>query len=145
MNDPHAADILAALPGRLQVLAAHPLPPVASGQQAAVATVALMDRTATAIPPVDLVNAYAATPGGQSKAVTGKLWDRFGPATVSVLADGARTLAMLWDSAWTQGQGDTRFTAAQLTAVDRSALQNLYESPGFVPSLDLDTIGPNLH
>jgi hypothetical protein len=94
---------------------------------------------------VDLVNAYAATPGGQSKAVTGKLWDRFGPATVSVLADGARTLAMLWDSAWTQGQGDTRFTAAQLTAVDRSALQHLYESPGFVPSLDLDTIGPNLH
>lgn len=145
MIDHHAADILAALPGRLQDLAAHPLPPVASGQQAAVATVALMDRTATAIPPVDLVNAYAATPGGQSKAVTGKLWDRFGPATVSVLADGARTLAMLWDSAWTQGQGDTRFTAAQLTAVDRSALQNLYESPGFVPSLDLDTIGPNLH
>ena len=103
-----------------------------------------MDRTATSIPPADLVTAYAATPGGQSRAVTSKLWNQFGAATTTVLADGARTLAMLWDSAWTQGQGPTRFTPTQLVAINRSDLQTLYEKPEFIPSLDLDAIGPHL-
>jgi hypothetical protein len=144
MIDHHATDILAALPGRLHDLAAHPLPPVTSGQQAAVAAVALMDRTAAAIPPADLVTAYAATPGGQSRAVTSKLWNQFGPATITVLADGTRTLAMLWDNAWTQGHGPTRFNPTQLIPINRADLQTLYENPAFIPSMDLDAIGPSL-
>jgi hypothetical protein len=75
--------------------------------------------------------------------VTTVLWNKFGPATVTVLADGALTLAMLWESAWAKGDGDTRFTQAQLRAIDRTKLQALYEDDEnvFVPSLDLDAIG----
>lgn len=141
MIDHDAAFIVAGLPGRLDELAARPLPFVRSGQQAAVAVVQLMDRTAIAIPPADLVAAYAATPGGKSKAVTDKLWEKFGEATVTVLADGVRTLATLWESAWILGDGDHRVPAGQLQPIDRATLQHLYESPDFVPSLDLDHIG----
>jgi len=144
MIDHHATDILAALPGKLEDLAAHLLPPVTTGHQPAVATIALMDRTATTIAPADLVTAYAATPGGKSKAVTSKLWKQFGQATITVLADGARTLAMLWDSAWTHGDGAGRFPNTQLTAISRADLQTLYENPAFIRSLDLNSIGPVL-
>lgn len=118
-------------------------PVVGSGQEAAVAVVKLMARAAEAVNPGELVDAYAATGGGKSRAVTTKLWDQFGAATVATLADGAVTLGMLWESAWVVGAGSERFTTAQMVAIDRAKLQALYEDDEnvFVPSLDLDHIG----
>ena len=144
MIDHHAAEIVAALPGRLQELAADPLPQVDTGQRAAAAVVALMDRTARAIDPASLVRIYAATRGGNSQAVTAKLWQAFSPATITILADGARTLAMIWESAWILGNGPGRFSGDALRAIDRDTLQALYENPDFVPSLDLDHIAAAL-
>ena len=88
------------------------------------------------------MNAYLTTPGGSSTAVTGVLWNQFGDATIGILADGAVTLAMIWQSAWTQGKGDTRIPAKSLTPVNKADLQTLYEDTQhpFVPSLDLDAI-----
>jgi hypothetical protein len=139
MIDHHATEIVAglqaALPGTPRPTA------VTTGQQAAVAVVELMDRAAKAVDPTALVNTYAATPGGSSKAVTGVLWAQFGDATIGILADGAVTLAMLWESAWTQGKGDTRIPAKSLAPVAEASLQALYVDTQFVPSLDLDAIG----
>jgi len=49
---------------------------------------------------------------------------------------------MIWESAWTKGNGDTRIPARSLALVAEAALQALYEDTQhpFVPSLDLNGI-----
>ncbi len=138
MIDAHAKDLQAAIPAVLR--RAKPAPRVANGQQAATAILRLMQRAATAIPPEALVDAYIAAGGGKSRRTIDALWSAFGPQTVGVMADGAQTLAMLWDSAWHEGGGIPRATAA----IPEPALQRLYEDPAFIPSLDLDHIAPAL-
>jgi len=144
--DYKADQILEGLPAAVEALAQDARPPITSGQEAAVAVVRLMDRTARTIDPLTLVDAYAATQTGQTKnpthnhAVLDALWAQFGDATIRVLADGALALADLWESAWVQAGAEQQFSAANLVAVDRDALRALYEDPGFVPSLDLDHI-----
>ncbi len=97
MIDHHATEIVAGLQAALPQA---PRPsPVTTGQQAAVAVVELMARVAEAVDPTALVTAYTSTPGGSSTATTGVLWNRFGDATIGILADGALTLAMIWESA----------------------------------------------
>ncbi|RDV43831.1 hypothetical protein DOE76_15210 [Leifsonia sp. ku-ls] len=118
--------------------------PVASGSASAVAVVQLMDRSARAVDPAALVDAYAAVatkPGDASVAVTDALWERFGAATSGLFADGALTLAMVWESAWALAGGETALPTEALAAIDPAALQALYEDPAFVPSLVLDEIG----
>ncbi|MBB3964924.1 S1/P1 Nuclease [Rhizobium metallidurans] len=110
------------------------------GQAVAVSIFQLMDRTTRALPPVDIVDAYIAAGGGKSRRVTSQLWKQFGPETAAVMADGARILALLWDSAWASGDGD-RLKSKDLVAVDRADLKQLYEKNDFVPSLVLDDIG----
>jgi len=141
MIDRHDAAILAALPAAIG--ATDPPGQVTTGQQAAVAIVELMDRTAKAIDPAALVNAYAAVaakPDDHSIAVTNALWAQFGESTIGVLADGVRTLAMIWTSAWNVAGGDQRFSDDDLGAIDKRSLQLLYEDATFVPSVDLDHI-----
>jgi hypothetical protein len=141
----HQADNV--VQGLHTVLPATSQPPlVSNGQEVAVAVVQLMARAAAAVDPEELVDAYVATGGGKSKAVTTKLWNKFGNATIAILADGAVTLGMIWESAWVAGGGDSRFTTAQMVAISRAKLQALYEDDVdvFVPSLDLDHIGPVL-
>ena len=60
--------------------------------------------------------------------------ERFGDATIGILADGALTLAMIWESAWTQGKGNTRIATKNLTAINQTAFQALYQDATFVPS-----------
>jgi hypothetical protein len=117
---------------------------VDSGQSAARATIELMARAAENVDPLALVDAYAATPGGKSKAVTSVLWAEFGEGTIATFCDGAVTLAMIWESAWIQGNGEQRFTNAQIKAMNKNALRSRYERPTFVESLDLDHIQPVL-
>lgn len=78
-----------------------------------------------------------------SKVVTAKLWEEFGEPTITTLADGAVTSAMLRESAWTEGNGIRRFNTKQLIAISRAVRQELWEDDQhpFVPSLDLDAIG----
>jgi hypothetical protein len=119
---------------------------VRSGRGAAIATLKLMDRTAARIDPEKLVLAYARTQAGlttkhptKGKAVTDKLWAEFGEATALNMADGVLTLAMVWQAAWSEGNGDD-IAQSQLKAIDTSRLQALYEDDTFVESLDLDHI-----
>ncbi|MGO4298865.1 S1/P1 Nuclease [Leifsonia sp. RAF41] len=141
MIDRHDAEIVAGIAEATAKAAAPAV--VASGAEAAAAVVDLMDRSAKAIDPHDLVTAYAtvATKAGDtSVAVTDALWSRFGQKTIGVLVDGALILAMIWQSAWKAADGNALFTPAQLAAIDTATLQKLYEDPGFVPSLTLDQI-----
>jgi hypothetical protein len=69
------------------------------------------------------------------------LWDEFGADTIQVIADGARTLAMLWASAWNDADGDVRVEASELVGRSKAALRDLYNDETFVPSVVLDEIG----
>jgi hypothetical protein len=111
-----------------------------TGKEAAVAIVQLMDRSARRIPPKKLVDAFIAAGETKTVAVYDALWEQFGDDTIAVMADGARVLAQLWESAWIAGRGDT-IAAAKLKPIEKKALKKLYETPQFVPSLDLDQIG----
>jgi hypothetical protein len=141
MVDRHDTDITTALPTALAGVL--PPDPVTTGNEAAIAVVHLMDRTAHAVDPKTLVTAFAAVakkPGDSSVPVTDALWDQFGDATIDVIADGIVTLAMIWTSAWNAGNGDEQFTEADLAAIDGTALQARYQDPNFVPSTVLDDI-----
>jgi hypothetical protein len=54
------------------------------------------------------------------------------------------TLAVIWESAWIKGQGETKFTQAQMVAMNKNSLRARYEKTSFVESLDLDHIQPVL-
>jgi hypothetical protein len=138
MVDHHATALLAKIQNELP-LVARPAQ-VKTGHGAAVAVVRLMDRTAQQIDPTALVNAFIATGGGKSMAVTTTLFNQFGDATARVMADGIKTLAMLWDSAWDVAGAEGKFTA-DLGGVKFDDLQTLYEDTSFVQSLDLASIG----
>ena len=81
---------------------------------------ALMQRTIDAIPPADIVTVFIAHPG---PGRTDQLWNTFGAATISRLADGAKTLAMLWNAAWREGGGET-IDAAGIKPLSKPALQS---------------------
>ena len=117
MLDEHAAEVVAGVNADLAD-DPHGPPLVTGSDEAADAAVALMQRTIEAIPPADIVSVFAAHPGPDQ---TTQLWNAFGAATVKRLADGAKTLAMLWTAAWRQGGGET-IDAAKIQPQPKPAL-----------------------
>jgi hypothetical protein len=99
-----------------------------------------MNRSATAIPPTDLVDAYVDAGGKPVVAVLQRLWDDFHNQTIGVMTDGAETLARIWAGAW---QGHT-IPAAQLIAIPFDDLRAHYEDVDFVVSKDLDHVEAEL-
>ena len=71
--------------------------------KAAAAVVAMMKRTIKALPPAGILNTFNANPGAHR---TQRMWDVLGERTIDRLADGARTLAVVWRSAWEEGGGE---------------------------------------
>jgi len=110
-----------------------------SGFGAAQAVVKLMQETFKAIEPADIVDAYVPIKKLKPREVAGHLWAQFGKATINVMADGARTLAMLWDSAWKEGGGTANMAAKSI--IKQSAFKNLYTNPKFLESFTLAEIG----
>ena len=141
MIDRKAAEIRAGIPTKLASLGRLDL--VDTGKKAAEATIALMDRSARKIPPKKLVDKFVQAGGTKTVAVYDALWERFGRDTIAVMADGARALGMLWESAWRQGNGN-QIAETKLKPLNKDALAEIYRDPDFVPSLDIDHIGPAL-
>ncbi|MEO6408429.1 MAG: hypothetical protein ABIO45_06700 [Burkholderiaceae bacterium] len=109
-------------------------PPFTGAAGAADAVVQLMRRTIRKLPPEDILASYEAHRGrGQSKA----MWTDLGDRTLRRMADGAVTLALIWQSAWTEGGGEAkgRFSKTALaTPVGKPALKKLYDSKAFAES-----------
>ena len=116
------------------VAAAKPPKPFVGAAEAADAVVQLMRRTIARLPPEDVLASYNAHRGpGRSKA----MWADLGDRTLRRMADGAVTLALIWQSAWTEGGGDAkgRFSKTALAApVSKAALKKLYDSTAFAES-----------
>jgi hypothetical protein len=82
--------------------------------------------------PEQLVIEYVKAKGPQRSQ---KLWDATGDRTMECLAAGAICLADLWDSAWREGKGETRFTKTELkTAINKNKLRALYNTKTFLES-----------
>ena len=116
----------------------HALEKISTGHEAGVACLELMRRSARRLPPTRICEVYDALGGGQSKATLTGLWNALGDETIACLADGARTLAMLWQSAYRQGSA-----AAFKNAVTESSLKKTYEARKFLESLHLANHDPS--
>ncbi len=110
---------------------------VKSGYEAAQESIRLMRRTQKTIAPAGICKAYDELGGGKSARVIKGLWDEFGTRTVRCIADGARTLAMLWESAYAAGAG-----ADFSGVIKQETLRKIYEPREFLPSLHLANLNP---
>jgi hypothetical protein len=117
------AAIISGLERRLRSV--RPKARIKGHRAAAQATVALMDRTFKRIPPEHLCDVWVSSHGASAE-----LWSALGTQTVEGMADGARTLAMLWSSAWAEAGA----SAPAARAADRDHLAALYTNRAFVPS-----------
>lgn len=117
------AAIISGLERRLRSV--RPKTRIKGHRAAAQATVALMDRTFKRIPPEHLCDVWVSSHGASAE-----LWSALGTQTVESMADGARTLAMLWSSAWAEAGA----SAPAARAADRDHLAELYTNRAFVPS-----------
>ena len=117
---------------------------VEGGKAAAVATVKGMQSTFDAIAPRDIVDAY--DDGLRSEMSKGDLlsmlWDKFGDKTVEVMAEGSKLLALLWESAWEEGNGDKTIT--NLSACDQGDLSEYYVKKTNLTSYRLTQIKAHL-
>jgi hypothetical protein len=112
---------------------------VANGFEAAKATIAMMRATFTAIPPIDIVNAFAAHEGGGADRAA-FMWKKFGKKTIKVMQGGSHLLALLWESAWVQGNGEKNVRST--AALTQKAAMKLCQDPDkFLPSVTIDKIG----
>jgi hypothetical protein len=114
---------------------------VSSGFEAARAVVALMRQTVMAIPPMDIVNAVISFDGG-GKARAEFMWTKFGDRTLNVMKGGTHLLAVLWESAWALGQGETQVKS--VAALSQAKAMSICQRPDFLPSVTIDHIGPLL-
>jgi len=138
-----SVDLLKAIGQLVQNQSPHGHPLCKTGKACAVAVLELMDRVATALPPSRILDSYEAAGAGNSQATLKAMWNDLGKATAQVMFEGARTLALIWESAWTKGQGSA-IADGKLTELDRDDVRSRYIDREFVPSLTLDKVGPVL-
>ena len=120
--------------------ASHGMKLAKNGQEAGFAVLELARRCRKKLPPKSIVDAYGdLVLTGKKSQATAVLWSKFGTRTVDVIADGCRTLAMLWESAWVAGGGD-QIAPSKLTAISEKRLQEIYEKTDFLPSKALGQI-----
>jgi hypothetical protein len=117
---------------------------IKSGREAALATIAMMRDTFTAIPPAKLVKFYnKQLRAGKSKGdLLDALWNEFRDDTVDVMAGGCRLLGRLWSSAWEEGQAGSKIRPTRLLTT--TELINCYKSRTFLQSYWLTEIGDHL-
>lgn len=84
-------------------------------------------------PPRRLIDIYEARYNDRPRL--GALWDALGVETAAVMAEGVKTLAMIWESAWVAGGGNRN-----AGRMDRDALRKIYENPNFLRSVTVHGI-----
>ena len=139
MVDRHADELLTEMKKQLAVPWAN-RPKIKTGHEAAVETIALMDRSARRVQPAKLCQRYIALGEGTSQLVLDGLWDSFGKKTAALMVDGSRVLALLWESAWREGGGSAA-VSAELVEFTEAKIRNRYRSATFLRSYELEDLG----
>ena len=133
MIDAFAAEIIAGVNEELERAKAGDIVAVTSGQEAAIAAVALMRRSIEKLPPATIIEAFVK---GKGHNRIKSMWNALGDATIDRIADGSKVLAGIWLGAWKKGKGDS-LPAAELKALSKQALRSLYTNSDFAPSVYL--------
>lgn len=136
MFEVDAPALLQAVNNKLAGAAADPAG-VATGHEAAVATVNLMFEAQARLSPKEIIAADDPTLGPTARAKN--LWSKakIRNSTVASLADSVQLLATLWASAWAVGDGDT-INQNLLVAFEESDLEDIYRhEKDFIPSISL--------
>ena len=136
----HGSDLIKLIPAAKTNDVAEIVPGgTANGHDAAVAVVALMQRTVKRLPPLTIVDLFDANMGPGQIDV---LWTKLKDLTAACMQDGAKTLARVWEAAWRAGDGEDQ---AQGGEFDQGDLRRLYEDSSFLPSYELQnvTLDPN--
>ena len=111
---------------------------IGSGFEAANRTVAMMRDTFNTIPPADIVEAFATFKGKPSER-NKVFWKKFGKKTIEVMQGGSHLLAVLWESAWSLGNGEKNVTSTR--ALKESEAMKICGKADFLPSVTIDGIG----
>jgi hypothetical protein len=122
----HRRDIINGLSARLRNVA--PMPVVTGHREAGRAVADLMQRTIGRLPPEEVLTTWRTTEGHVDP-----MWDALKKPTMDCMADGCKTLAMLWSSAWKEAGA----APPAATLVDLDVVHGLYADASFAPSLYL--------
>jgi hypothetical protein len=109
---------------------------VANGYQAAVKTIDLMRSTFRNLPPQDLLDTFVATKKKSDAA--GELWSQFGKKTIATMQNGTHLLAVLWESAWVAGGGESKRRDTKALAEEQAMA--ICAAKDFVPSCTVEEI-----
>jgi hypothetical protein len=78
---------------------------IASGFEAAKATIDLMRETFNTLPPEEMLETFLVAKK-KDQNITDALWGRYGRGTIAAMQNGTHLLAVLWESAWIAGRGE---------------------------------------
>jgi hypothetical protein len=103
------------------------------GKQAARSVVEMMRDSLAALPPIEIIQAFAESSGSERLP---HMFATLGDRTAARLAAGSLALARLWSSAWAEGDGASVPDPA-LGAIEPNVLIGLYTDAAFAPSFRL--------
>ena len=109
-----------------------------NGFEAAQATIAMMRKTFKALPPMDIVDAFASYDGAV-KDRAAYMWKKFGKKTITSMQSGTHLLAVLWESAWSLGEGESNVGATP--KLTKAKAMEICGDRKFLPSMSVGQIG----
>jgi hypothetical protein len=115
---------------------------IETGHDAAKLTIELMRNTFELLPPMDIVNTYIKV-GKGGQAASDALWSKFGKKTIQAMQDGTHLIAVLWESAWNVGSGETK--VRRTSSLTEKEAMDIVKKENFLPSMSIGTIGTILH
>jgi hypothetical protein len=114
---------------------------ISTGFEAAQLTIAMMRQTFKTVPPVKIVHEFGSF-DGTPKEKANHLWAKFGKKTLTSMQSGSHLLAVLWESAWATGKGETKVKST--AALSEKKAMEICADPDFIPSVSINRIHKHL-
>ena len=111
---------------------------ITTGFDAAKLTIGMMRQTFKSIPPRRIVEEFGNFDGKPAERAE-HLWNQFGKKTIANMQSGAHLLAVLWESAWEKGKGETKVTSTK--ALTEKQAMKICADPDFIPSVSISRVG----
>jgi hypothetical protein len=111
---------------------------ISTGFDAAKATIDLMRKTFQALPPKKMLKTFLDTKKSGDD-MTEAFWDAYGDGTITAMQDGTHLLAVLWESAWVAGQGESK--KRDTSALKPKDAMAICAPAEFLPSVTITQIG----
>ena len=104
-----------------------------ASKDAAVRVVKLMKKTFQNLKPEEVIDSWKAAAGSGKY---NKMWADLGTQTVKNIAEGSKVMAILWQSAWINGNGN-QIADSELKEISKQKLMDLYNLKTFAESFRL--------